>query len=59
MHPTPNQRFPREHAAEAESLLLLDGWSDRVKAIVPQAAQQPEFSTQRPSGWRQESESQL
>ena len=56
MNLNPNQRFPREHAAEAESPLLRHGWSDWVKAIVPQAAQQTEFSTQRLNGWRQESE---
>lgn len=55
MNPIPCQRFPREHAAEAASPLLRHGWSDWVKAMVPQAAQQPQFSTQRPNGWRQES----
>ena len=55
MNPTPNQRFPREHAAEAASPLLRHGWSDWVKAMVPQAALQPQFSAQRPNGWRQES----
>ena len=56
MNPTPNQRFPREHAAEAASPLLRHGWSDWVKAMVPQAALQPQFSTQRPNRWKQESE---
>ena len=47
--------FPREHAAEAASPLLRHRWSDWVKAMVPQAAQQSQFSTHRPNGWRQES----
>lgn len=55
MNPIPSPRFPREHAKEAASPLLRHGWSDWVKAMVPQADQQPQFSTQRPNGWRQES----
>ena len=55
MNLNPSPRFPREHAAETASPLLRHGWSDWMKAMVPQAAQQPQFSTQRPNGWRRES----
>ena len=56
MNPIPGPLFPREHANEVASPLLRHGWSDWVKAMVPHAAQQPQFSTQRPNGWKQESE---
>ena len=55
MNMNSSSRFPREHAAEAASPLLRHRWSDWVKAMVPQPAQQSQFSTQRPNGWRQES----
>ena len=53
MNPIPSQRFPREHATKAVSPLHRHGWFDWVKAMVPQAAQQFQFSTRRPHGWRQ------
>lgn len=59
MNPITSQLFPREDAAEGESPLLRTGWSDWsdwMKAMLPQDAQQPQFSTQRPNGWTLESE---
>ena len=53
MNPIPSQQFPREHAAEAVSPLHRHGYFDWLKAMVSQAAQQFQFSTRRPHGWRQ------
>lgn len=55
MNPISDQRFPRERAAEATRPLQAR-WSDWMKAIVPQAAHQPNFDTHRPNGWTRKSQ---
>ena len=56
MNPIPPFRFSREQAVAAGTYNPLQfGWSDWMRALVPQAVHQLQFDIQRPNGWRRRS----